>query len=148
MRHITISSPAHPSNRRNLMTAHCLSLTSIIIFRFSPFRNAHKNPPWRVIISGMRSLNALHMKCLGMNWVEFHPMRCGQFPLIRRDPSTISKDFSRVYHDKQLNVFVSIKTVDCQLTTTVKQYQQAVSLDPSLLTVESRVTLFINHVFP
>jgi hypothetical protein len=76
-RRSTFFSPAYASNRRNSMTVRFLPLTSIGRFRFEQFGNHHRDSPCEVIIFGMRDLNVMHMKCLGMNQSEFHPARCG-----------------------------------------------------------------------
>jgi hypothetical protein len=58
-RHITIFSPAHCSNRKNSITAHCLSLTFIVTFRFWQLRNRHRNPLYGIIPFGMWDLSVM-----------------------------------------------------------------------------------------
>jgi hypothetical protein len=47
------------------MTARCLSLTSVLSFRFWQFRNGHKSPLYGVVIFGMRDLNVMTHEMFG-----------------------------------------------------------------------------------
>jgi hypothetical protein len=64
-RNIRIASQAHPLNKRNSMGYCCLSLMSIVTFRFWQLRNGHKNPLCGVVIFGMQNLNVITYEVFG-----------------------------------------------------------------------------------